>query len=63
MSSMRRPFLLSIALCAALLVPAPARSQAEPVVADFSARGIVKYKTDSPLLRKQVLSVNGQQVS
>ena len=46
-----RERLLPLAMCCAMLL-SPARRPGQAAAADASARVIVKYKADSPLLRK-----------
>jgi serine protease len=55
-----------VALCAALLASFPMQIQAQTVVAALTndtARVIVKFKTDSPLLREQTLSAAAHETS
>ena len=57
---MRKAFPILAVLCAMLLVPPPARPQTAAVIEDDSARVIVKYKADSPLLRNQAFVPDAQ---
>jgi serine protease len=60
-SVMMRGALLTLAAACALLLATPF-AQAQAAVADAQARVIVKYKVDSPLLRKDALSAGAQHV-
>ena len=63
---MRLSALLSTFAAVLLLAPAPARVlQAQPSTVDTStsARVIVKYKADSPLARRSILSATREQVA
>jgi serine protease len=64
--SMRTTRMKLVALCAALLIIIAPHLQAQtstPPGAEGTARVIVKFKADSPLLRAQVLSATTAQVS
>lgn len=57
---MRKPSLTLAVLCAILLVPPSLQAQAQTAIANAGARVIVRYKADSPLLRKRALSAAAQ---
>jgi serine protease len=62
---MHKPLLTLASFCVMLLASSVLQTRAQTVIADagISARVIVKYKGDSPLLRKQALSVADQHAS